>query len=165
MQEAQLLTLLHSLEISFLRFDHPPVYTCEEARVYLNNAPGAGTKNLFLQNGKPDGYFLLVVDENKRVDINALARLIGAGKLRFASADAMQTYLGIEPGSVTLLAILNDEQRLVKLFIDRDLWLNSAVQCHPLTNTATLILTPADIERLLTHNGRAFTLLNVPSKT
>ena len=164
MTENELIDLLAQLKITYQRFNHPPVYTCEQADFYLKNAPGAGTKNLFLCAEKSDEIYLLMVDESKRVDINGLARQLGIKKLHFGSSEKMVSCLGVEPGAVTLLAVVNDTQKRVNILIDRDLWLAESVQCHPLTNTATLVIGIPDIERFLNQTGHSITLVEVPVK-
>lgn len=164
MIESELLNLLQEWGIPYQRFEHPPVYTCEEAAAYLPDAPGAGTKNLFLCAEKGDQAYLLTVDEDKRVDINGLGRQLGIGKLRFGSPQKMLADLGIEPGSVTLLALANDPHQQVKVLVDRDLWSTPAIQCHPLTNTATLVLGIPDVERFLQQSGHLLQLVDIPVK-
>ena len=46
----ELYTLLDELEIPYERFDHAPVFTCDEAEAALPNNPAVQTKNIFLRD-------------------------------------------------------------------------------------------------------------------
>lgn len=150
--------------ILFERHDHPPVATCEEAAIHLRGVDGAGSKNLFLRNKKGDRHFLVTVHEEKRVDLATLSDLLGVGRLSFASADRLERHLGVKPGAVTILALVNDTTGAVAAFIDRELWESSKMQCHPMENTSTLVMCPADIERFLRSRGRSLSILDVPGE-
>ncbi len=117
------------------RFEHPPVMTVEESERLVPPLPGAKTKNLFLRDKKGLRHFLVTVPHDRVVDLNALGAAIGAGRLGFASPERLVTHLGITPGSVSLLALVNDRAHVVELVVDRALWGADAVQAHPLTNT------------------------------
>ena len=71
-------------------------------------------------------------------------------------------YLGIEPGSVSLLAIVNDKECAVEVILDEDLWKTDILKCHPLVNTSTLAIRRTDIEKILTVTGHRWRVLSVP---
>jgi len=149
--------------ISFVRYEHPPVATCEEAAQHLSGIDGVGSKNLFLRNKRGDRYFLVSVPETKRVALHELSKRLGEGKLSFASADELGQFLGVAPGAVTILGLVNDTGRSVAAFVDRELWEADAVQCHPLVNTATVVVAPRDIERFLHSFNREVSVIEVPA--
>src|SRR3989339_1833630 len=93
--------------IPFQRFDHPAVFTCEQAERIAPPMPGTHTKNLFLRDRKGARHLLVVVGYEKNVDLKALTALIGVDKLSFASPERLKTYLGVEPGAVSLLGLVN----------------------------------------------------------
>jgi Ala-tRNA(Pro) deacylase len=155
--------MLHDSGIPFTRYDHPPVATCEEAAIHLRGVEGVGSKNLFLRNKKGDRHFLVTVREDKRVDLAGLSELLGVGRVSFASPDRLGRYLGVKPGAVTILALINDTTSAVTAFVDRELWTAAAIQCHPMENTATLVMCPRDIERFLTSRGCSVTVVDLPA--
>jgi len=150
--------------IEYERHDHPPVYTCEEALRLVPPLPAARTKNLFLRDRKGQRHFLVTVGYEKAVDLKALASLLRVSKLGFASAERLQRYLGIDPGSVSILGVVNDVNQEVEVIVDEDLWRAEAFQCHPLVNTSTLVISRDDIERFLAITGHPVRVLDVPSK-
>ena len=81
----------------------------------------------------------------------------------FASAERLQKHLGIKPGSVSLLGLVNDEAHAVEFVIDRALWEAEAVHAHPLTNTATMVVPHADLERFLAATGHVPRVIDVPA--
>lgn len=143
------------------RFDHPPVMTVEESERLVPKLPGAKTKNLFLRNKKGDRHFLVTVPHDLVVDLNALGVRLGAGRLGFASAERLQRHLGITPGSVSLLALVNDTAHVVEFVIDHRLWEAQAVHAHPLRNDATLVIPHAALERFLDATGHAVRVLRI----
>ena len=148
-----------------VRHEHPPVMTVEESLRLVPKLPGAKTKNLFLRDKKGRRHFLVTVPHHKAVDIDALAELIGVNGLGFGSAERLSKYLGIKPGSVSLLALVNDEARAVEFVIDKALWEAEAVHAHPLVNTATMVIPHADLERFLAATGHEPRVIEVPAKT
>ena len=149
--------------ISLPRHEHPAVMTVEESERLVPSLPGAKTKNLFLRDKKGLRHLLVSVPSDLAVDLNRLGEVLGVGRLGFASAERLSRHLGITPGSVSLLALLNDTSRKVEFVIDRTLWEADAVQAHPLVNTATMIIAHADLERFLTATGHEPRVIDVPA--
>ncbi|MFQ1929001.1 prolyl-tRNA synthetase associated domain-containing protein [Aeromonas veronii] len=158
-------SLLDQLAIPYQRFDHPPVFTCEEASKLLPDLPAAKTKNLFLRDPKSERLFLVVSQEDHRVDLKALAAMLGVKRLSFGSPERLDAVLGLTPGSVTLLAMVRDREKAVELVVDEAIWQAEQVQCHPLVNTATLIIRLNDVRRLLTHLDREAIVMRLPVAT
>ena len=91
--------------------------------------------------------------------------MIRAGRLGFASPDRLLRHLGITPGSVSLLALVNDTSHAVEFVIDRKLWDAAAVQAHPLRNDATMVIAHADLERFLAATGHVPRVIDVPGQS
>jgi Ala-tRNA(Pro) deacylase len=150
--------------IVYQRCNHPAVYTVEEAARLVPPLPGAKTKNLFLRDRVGRRHFLVCVPAAKQVDLRGLSETIGADRLSFGSADRLKRCLGVEPGAVTLLAVFNDPNGAVSLFVDEDLWQADAFQFHPLVNTATLVLSRQEVARFGELTGHALRLIRVAEK-
>jgi Ala-tRNA(Pro) deacylase len=154
---------LSNHNIPFERYDHPPVFTCEEANRLVPSLAAAKTKNLFLCDGKGRRHFLVVVGFEKRVDLKALSLLFGLNKLRFASPKRLVRCLGVDPGAVSILGVMKDSNREVAVIFDKDLWGGAkAFQCHPLVNTSTLLISKDQISRFLTLTGHEPRIMDVP---
>ena len=141
---------LEALGIGWTALEHQAVFTVEESEAIHAQMPGAHTKNLFLKDSG-GAFFLVTVDHATRVDLKALAPVIGAKKLSFGKADDMEALLGVTPGSVTPLAAINDADGKVRVVLDERLATATPVCVHPLRNTATIGLSGADLIRALAH--------------
>lgn len=155
-------TLFASLSIPAVRHEHEAVFTCEAAAALELVMEGEPTKNLFLKDRKGRRHFLVVLGDSRRLDLKWLAGALQSEPLSFASAERLSRLLGSTPGSVSLLDILCDTEGSVELVIDAALWEAEALQCHPYTNTATLVLPQAAVRRLLQHAGRDARVLVFP---
>ena len=144
---------LDRLGIAHRTADHAPVFTVEGSRGLRGLIAGAHTKNLFLRDNKRT-YFLVTLEEERAVDLKRLRGLIGAkGSLSFASPEALAEHLGVQPGSVSPLAAVNDAAGVVRVFLDKELLAAETVNCHPLVNTKTTSIAPADLVAFLKATG------------
>jgi Ala-tRNA(Pro) deacylase len=151
-------------EIEYERHDHPSVFTCEEANRLVPPLPAAKAKNLFLRDRKGRRHFLVVVGYEKVVDLKALSSLLGVSKLSLASPERLRRYLGVDPGSVSILGVVNDINKDVEIIVDQDLWPSRAFRCHPLVNTSTLVISRENIKRFLDITGHKVRILAISSK-
>ena len=142
--------LLHALAIPFSEVGHRPVATAQEASFIKESLPDLGYKSLFLRHGT--SFLLVCLPDEKRCDLRALASQIGTGRLSRAGEMAMQELLGVLPGAVIPLALVNDTGRRVQVFFDRE-FVGKSVLVHPLVNTKTLSMSFADLVRLLEATG------------
>ena len=152
---------LAALDIPFERYEHPPIATAQEGDVHWEGIDAVHSKNLFLRTQKGDRHYLLVVVHTKRVDLRAVATQIGDGKLSFASPERLQRFLGVAPGSVSPFGLINDADRHVRVFLDRDLTAAARVSFHPNINTATIVLNFTDFQRFLDACGNPVQYLKV----
>ena len=136
--------LLARLGIATETARHPPVFTVEEARAHRGTLPGIHTKNLFLKD-KKGILWLIVAGEDRAIDLKALRPRIGSAPLSFASPDRLREVLGVEPGSVTPFALINDREARVRVVLDAELLALSPLNFHPLVNTATTAIAPDDL--------------------
>lgn len=157
----QLLARLAALGIAHRTVEHPPVFTVEQAKALRGDLPGHHIKNLFLRNKKEE-MWLVVALEDRAVDLRRLGEVLGAGRLSFGSAERLRRHLGVEPGSVTPFALVNDEAHLVRLALDRGIADGQAVNAHPLVNTMTTALAPADLLHFFEATGHTPHWLDFP---
>ena len=165
--EADLFARFDALGIAHTTHRHRPVFTVEESGDVKAAMPGGHTKNLFLKDKKGALYLISAIAET-RIDLNAVSKLIGAGRFSFGSGELLQEKLGVPPGSVTVFAVINDPDQQVRLILDEALFAHDPVNFHPLKNDATTAMSPADLLRFLADLGRkpiriAFDAAGVPS--
>jgi Ala-tRNA(Pro) deacylase len=158
--ETQLLEFLDAQHIPCRRVEHPPVYTCEQAERLRPKLPAVSTKNLFLRD-RHGALYLIVTDCEKKLDLKKLGSRIGTSKLHFASEETLRECLNLERGAVTMLGLINDTEHRVELWIDAEIWRQDSFLCHPLVNTATLMLSKSSLERFFEISGHAIHLIEV----
>jgi Ala-tRNA(Pro) deacylase len=147
--ETELLQFLTNKQLSYQRVEHPPVYTCAEADRLRPDIAAVSTKNLFLCDKKGRNFYLVVTDCEKSLDFKMLAAQLGVAKLRFGSEENLELLLGVSRGAVTMLGLVNDIEQRVELWIDAEVWRGENFLCHPLVNTATLVLSKQALEQFL----------------
>jgi Ala-tRNA(Pro) deacylase len=153
---------LASMGIVHQTVEHEPVHTVEESRLLRGELPGGHTKNLFLKD-KKGRFFLVTARESARIDLKRLHETIGAsGRLSFGSAEQLMTLLGVEPGSVTSLAVINDPDGVVSMIMDEGLMAYDTIYAHPLRNTYTTALSRSDLLRFLRETGHEPRLVRLP---
>ena len=152
---AELFAFLDRLCVSHASVSHPPLFTVEQSRALRGKVPGAHTKNLFLKD-KRGALFLVVTLEEAEIELKSLHRRLGAtGRFSFGSAEAMRELLGVEPGSVTPFAVINDVERKVAVVLDRAMLAHDVLNYHPLTNTMTTSIGRDGLLRFLEACGHA----------
>jgi Ala-tRNA(Pro) deacylase len=150
--------------INYIRHDHPPVFTCEEELRHVPESGAARTKNLFMRDRRGRRHLLLVTVCSKNVSIADFAETSGADRLSFASPERLMKLLGVEPGSVTLLGLVNDAVHAVEVYIDQDVWAAPSIHAHPLRNDATLVLSHENVVRFMAATGHQPRIVTVRSR-
>jgi Ala-tRNA(Pro) deacylase len=162
-REAALYARLRTLGIAWTTQAHAPVFTVEEAAALYDSQPGAHTKNLFLKDRK-DGLWLIVVRDALRVDLNALSKQLGCPRFSFGPAELLIAMLGIEPGSVTPFAVMNDVGGRVRLVLDAGMLEQAPLNFHPLRNDRTTAIAAADLLRFVRDCGHEPVVLEIPER-
>jgi Ala-tRNA(Pro) deacylase len=149
----ELFAYLDSLGIVHKSVRHQALFTVEESRAFRGKIAGAHTKNLFLRDKKGAAY-LLVALEYAAIELKSLHRLLGAtGRFSFGSAELMRELLGVEPGSVTPFAVINDTGLQVAVVLDAALMRHEVLNFHPLANTATTTVSRDGLLKFLRATG------------
>lgn len=144
----EVLKKLQELNIEYKEIEHIPVFTIEDMDNLGNIFENAKIcKNLFVRDQKGKRHFLIVMPEEKRAPLSEIAEKIGSSKLSFASNERLMKYLKLTPGSVTPLAIINDEENAVEVIFDEDLKKEKLLGVHPCVNTSTILITPSNLEK------------------
>ena len=124
--------------------EHPPVFTVEESKQHRGDLEGGHCKNLFLKD-KKGALWLVVALEDRTIDMKDLRHKIGSHHLSFGKAELLREILGVEPGSVTPFALINDTECVLNVVLDAEMMELSALHYHPLINTATTAIKPDDL--------------------
>ncbi len=153
---AVLLARLSALGIAHETVRHEAVFTVEQSTAVRERLPVLQTrthiKNLFLRN-KREEMWLVTAEAHQAIDLKQLGERIGAGRVSFGSAERLMRHLGVRPGSVTPLALINDRDKRVQLAVDRAVLDADIVWAHPLVNTMVTRLPGADLRRFFAATG------------
>ncbi|MHA1518626.1 MAG: prolyl-tRNA synthetase associated domain-containing protein [Promethearchaeota archaeon] len=139
--DSEIALWLDKCHIQYKLYSHPAVYTVAEAQIHCSHIPGLACKNLFVKDSKKSIFYLITAPAKKTFRLNTVRKLIGATKLRFASPDELMDKLGLIPGAVSPLGLLNNSQKDVIYIIDQEIWGAEMTSFHPNTNEETLTFT------------------------
>jgi len=154
-----LFAYLDDLGIDHETVEHAATFTVEEGRHLKAAMPGGHSKNLFMKD--KDGTIVLISAwTDSHLKLNQLHKLIGTRRLSFASAELMVECLGVEPGSVTAFALMNDKDQRVKFIADAALMGFDTVNFHPLVNTATTSISREAFRRFVEATGHSLTVID-----
>ncbi|MFN3227001.1 MAG: prolyl-tRNA synthetase associated domain-containing protein [Hyphomicrobiales bacterium] len=157
-----LLAQLDSWGIETKTVDHEPLFTVEQSTKVHLEVEGAHTKNLFLKD-KKGALFLVTADHATQVNLKNLHKKLGCGRLSFGNADLMEAHLGVTPGSVTALAIINDVDHTVTFVLDATLMNAAIINVHPLENTATTSIARDDLLAFVERTGHEVQIVDLES--
>lgn len=160
-KEKKVYEILEYLQIPYLRYEHTPVYTIEEANQLDLDMQGQHCKNLFVRDKKGEKHYLVIIEESKKVDLKSLSKQIESTNLSFASEERLLRYLGLTPGAVSPFGLINDREKHVEVLLDEDITLLKDISFHPNVNTATVTLSFQDFRRFLSWTGNKMRLIKV----
>ena len=133
------------LESAYQRIDHEAAMTMEACEEIDRTLEATICKNLLLCNRQETQFYLLMLPGDKVFKTKDLSAQIGSSRLSFAKAEYMEQYLDITPGSLSVLGLMNDKDRMVRLLIDEDVLTGEYIGCHPCINTSSLRLKTKDL--------------------
>ena len=157
----KVLEKLKELEISYDMYEHPPLPTIEMALEYWKDLPSTHCKNLFFRNHKGNKHYLVVFECHQQMAIHQIEKMLKQGKLSFASEQRMEKYLGLRPGSVSPFGLINDTEKHVKLFLDKNLKDAPLLSFHPNDNSASLVVKNEDFIKFLEWWGGEYEFLDL----
>ncbi len=157
-----LMAKLDVLNINYVLHHHEAVFTVSESGKLDAEISGTHCRNLFLRDKKKKNY-LVVLQNATEVDMKKLPAIIESARLSFGSAERLWQYLGVRPGSVCPFSIVNDLEGQVKIFLDKSMMETDIVNYHPLVNTLTLGLKPADLVKFIETTGHEAHIVDLSS--
>lgn len=144
---------LKELEIDFKIVDHPPAFTTEEADKYIEGHDGVRTKSMFLTDRKKKNFYLVILDDYKRLDMDRFKDIVGEKKVKMASEDSLMEKMRLPAGTVSPFGLLNNENHDIKFFIDKEIVDEEIMTFHPNINEKTLFLKTKDLFKYLDNIG------------
>ena len=158
----QIAKKLQELGITYNVVDHPPVFTTEQADSYIKELEGVWTKSMFLTNKKKTQYYLLIMDDKKRLDMADFKVQVGADRIRMASLDSLVEKMNLPAGTVSPFGLLNNEEKDIHVYFDKDIISDDAMTFHPNANEKTIFIKSKDLFRFLKSIGFTYEILILP---
>ncbi len=152
---------LDALGIRYERYEHPPVFTAEEAAVHWASLAGTKCKNLFLRNKKGNRHYLVILEISKAADLRQIVKFVGDDRLSFGSPERLMNELGLTPGSVSPFGLINDDDGSVRVLIDADLRGAERLIFHPNINTASVVVSWQDLEKFLASRSNRVNVVTI----
>ena len=153
---------LQELGITYNVVDHPPVFTTEQADSYIKDLEGVRTKSMFLTNKKKTQYYLLIMDDKKRLDMDDFKVQVGADRIRMASLDSLAEKMTLPAGTVSPFGLLNNEEKDIHVYFDKDIVSEDVMTFHPNTNEKTIFIKTQDLFRFLESIGFTYEVVTLP---
>ena len=153
MNKSETLHYLDQRGIKYEIVEHQAVYNMAEMEKIALPYPEADAKNLFVRDDKKRNYYLLTIKGDKRVNLQQFREENGTRRLSFASPKDLNEKLGLEPGSVTPLGLLNDSHHEISFYLDSYFSDQPRIAVHPNDNTATIWLRPQDLLKVIKDSG------------
>ena len=152
---------LNSMGIQFKIVEHEPAYTTEEADKYIEGHDGVRTKTMFICNKKKTNYYMIIMDDTKRLDMNKFKEIVSEKQMKMASEESLKEKLGIKPGMVSPFGLLNNDEKDVKIYMDKEIITEEIMTFHPNDNTKTLFITTKDLFKYLENIGYELNIIEL----
>ena len=152
---------LNSMGIQFKIVEHEPAYTTEEADKYIEGHDGVRTKTMFICNKKKTNYYMIIMDDSKRLDMNKFKEIVSEKQMKMASEEALKEKLGIKPGMVSPFGLLNNDEKDVKIYMDKEIITEDIMTFHPNDNTKTLFITTKDLFKYFENIGYELNIIEL----
>ena len=141
--------MLNGLDIPFEIVEHEPALTTEQADSFIEGIEGVRTKTMFLTNKKKTAYYLVIMDDKKRLDMDLLKDLVGANRIRMASSESLFEKMMLPAGVVSPFGLLNNTDKDIQIYFDKEIMSEKRMSFHPNTNENPLFLDTKDILKFL----------------
>lgn len=153
---------LQELGITYDVVEHPPAFTTEQADSYIEGLEGVRTKSMFLTNKKKTQYYLLIMDDQRPLDMDDFREQVGANRIRIASAESLAEKMQLLPGTVSPFGLLNNDEKDILVYFDKDIVSEEIMTFHPNTNEKTIFIKTQDLFRFLESIDFKYEILSLP---
>ncbi|MGQ7461375.1 prolyl-tRNA synthetase associated domain-containing protein [Streptococcus suis] len=159
--DKQVFEQLDKFGIDYSIVEHPPARTTEEADRYIEGIEGVRTKSMFLTNKKKTAFYLLIMDDQKQLDMDQFRDLVGANRIRMASSDSLMEKMHLPAGAVSILGLLHNVDKDIQVFFDNEILSEPILTFHPNVNTKTIFVKTEDVLRFVEEIGFSATIVDL----
>ena len=152
---------LDELNIEFKIVEHPPAFTTEEADKFIEGHEGVRTKSMFLTDRKKRNFYLVILDDYKRLDMDLFKDIVNEKKIKMASENSLMEQMKLPAGTVSPFGLLNNEDHDIKFFMDKEIADEEIMTFHPNTNEKTLFIKTKDLHKFLDNIGYEINIIEL----
>ena len=152
---------LDKFGIAFNLVEHPPALTTEDADRYIEGIEGVRTKTLFLSNRKKTAWYLVVMDDSKQLDMKRLGEILGESRMQFGSAEKLHEKMSLTPGIVSIFGLLNNSEKDIKVYFDKNILSESIMSFHANDNSKTVFISTDDMLKFVQSAGFGFDVIDL----
>ena len=160
LESKDLINIIKNKEYDFLLHEHKHLFTVEQSIELRGKIEGHHSKNLFLKNKKND-FFLFSFEEDEKIDLKKMSKLLKIGNLSFANQEYLFKYLGVKPGSVSPYALLNDKDNVVNFYLEKKLYESELINFHPLLNNSTITMPTKQFINFIVENKKKIHIFSI----
>lgn len=136
---------LNELGIPFQIVEHEPVLTTEQADRFIVGIEGVRTKTMFLTNKKKRNFYLVIIDDAKRLDMDVFKEIVEENRIKMASAETLNDKMMLLPGTVSPFGLLNNRDKDIQVYFDQEIVSEERMCFHPNTNEKTIFVNTEDL--------------------
>ena len=144
---------LNKLGIPFQIVEHEPALTTEQADRFIEGIEGVRTKTMFLTNKKKRNFYLVIMDDAKRLDMDIFKEIVEEKQIKMASAETLNDKMMLPPGVVSPFGLLNNEDKDIRVYVDQEIVSEERMSFHPNTNEKTIFIQTEDLFTFLKEIG------------
>ena len=152
---------LNELGISFQIVEHEPVQTTEQADRFIEGIEGVRTKTMFLTNKKNRNFYLVIIDDVKRLDMDVFKEIVEENRIKMASAETLNDKMMLLPGTVSPFGLLNNRDKDIQVYFDQEIVSEERMCFHPNTNEKTIFVNTEDLFTFLKAIGYEAHVINL----
>lgn len=152
---------LKTLDIPFELVEHPPALTTEEADSYIEGIEGVRTKSLFLTNKKKTAYYLLIMDDQKQLDMEKFRDIVETNRIKFCSTNSLEGKMCLPPGVVSIFGLLNNTEKDINVYFDKQMLNEERMSFHPNDNTKTIFIRTEDMYKFVESLEYDYTIIDL----
>ncbi|MBJ8325477.1 prolyl-tRNA synthetase associated domain-containing protein [Streptococcus pacificus] len=157
----ELITKLDSLKLPYDIVSHEPALTTEQADSFIEGIEGVRTKTLFLTNKKKTAFYLVVMDDQKRLNLDHFKEIIQEKRIKLASEQLIDEKTSLEPGVVSPFGLLFNKEHDIRVYFDREIMSEKIMSFHPTINTKTLFIATKDLLTFIEHLGNPVEIIDL----
>lgn len=152
--------ILKKMNINYDIVNHPPAWTTEEADKYIEGYEGIRSKTMFMAGKKDRNFYLMILDETKKMDIKKISTIIG-DRLHFGKEEQLKEKLNLVPGMVSLFGLINNKDHDIKIYIDKNVLDEKIITFYPNVNTATMFITVEDMIKFIENLNYEYEIIDM----